>query len=84
MNKEKLENMVDEDKYDFLIQEGSDGVGYYEEQVRKLESMIRDIPFEKEKFRSKDGKVFRKLVKRWVVEGTEERRTNKKDLDLDD
>ena len=76
--------MVDEDKYDFLIQEGSDGVGYYEEQVRKLESMIRDIPFEKEKFRSKDGKVFRKLVKRWVVEGTEERRTNKKDLDLDD
>ena len=77
LNKEKLENMVDKDKYDFLIQEGRDGVGYYEEKVRKLESMIRDIPFEREKFRYENGNVFRKIVKKWVVEGTEERRLTK-------
>ena len=72
--------MVDKDKYDFLIQEGRDSVGYYEEKVRKLESMIRDIPFERGKFRYENGNVFRKLVKRWFVEGTGERRDNKKGL----
>ena len=70
--------MVDKDKYDFLIQEGRDGVGFYEERVRKLESMIRDNHFELGMFRSEEGTVFRKLVKKWVVEKTEERRTDKK------
>ncbi|OUV03027.1 MAG: hypothetical protein CBC42_04410 [Betaproteobacteria bacterium TMED82] len=84
LNKEKLEYMVDKDKYNFLIQEGRNGVGYYEAKVRKLEPIIRDIPFEREKFRYENGNVFRKLVKRWVVEGTEERRANNKELDLKD
>ena len=46
--------------------------------------MIRDIPFEREKFRHENENVFRKLVKRWVVEGTEEQRANNNGLALKD
>ena len=45
---------------------------------------LRDISFEKGKVRYVNGNVFRKLVKRWVVEGTEERRAKNKGLDLKD
>ena len=44
LNKETLEYMVDKDKYNFLIQEGRNGVGYYEAKVRKLEPIIRIFP----------------------------------------
>ena len=46
--------------------------------------MIRDIPFEREKFSHENENVFRKLFKRWIVEGTEERRANNKGLNLKD
>jgi len=46
--------------------------------------MIRNISFEKDKFKYENGKVFRRLVKRWVVVGTEDRRAKNKGLDLKD
>ena len=45
---------------------------------------LRDIPFEREKIRYENGNVFRRLVKRWVVVGTEDRRADNKGLDFKD